>query len=269
MDNILNKISLENFDKNFEIPDIIYRAAFNKKYPEIYQKIKQYESFDFNVLYESFNFANLYQNTSIKLSISKKDAYKDFNLKFLGIDNDLTYSLKYKLLYIIFSSYNINYKLHLEIVVNYIFVNLLHQDNMLKILKIINSQPDLSYNINKYFDIDNIESSLSDYISINYKKEQLYYYLYKNDIITFDGNFYHSLLDFMKYNYYKLFKTLIDNEVISVNEYNLKDENIEKIEYAWINNDEFEEFYNYTKERNYERNYEEYDKLLELYGKKF
>ena len=275
IDNILISFSIKDYkdlDKTLEIPDIIYRAAFNKFYPEIYNNIKEYESFNFDAFYGL--------EESLRYNPDKKDKK---NAIFI-ISKDCNFILKWNNLYKIFSYDWNNPKYDIENIINNFLVNLLEQTNMLKILKILlNNEFSKHYlDANIYsVTINNIElynplpyyiyrystlNSVKDlYTKFDYKvykknilylkKQQLYEFLFKNNLIASTDMYGHDLLEFIKYDYYKIVKLIIESIVMYYNEHN-----IDKSEYAWLDLD-FKIDYN-----RFDIDFRKYNKLLKFYS---
>ena len=91
-----------------------------------------------------------------------------------------------------------------------------------------------------------------------FKKEQLYKFLYKKEIILNDDDTYMDYLtDFVKFDYFELFKLLIEKD------YNLQ-KNINK-NYIWLELDFKETYMDLKNDEIFKNKYIKYDNLLDLY----
>ena len=199
---------------------IIYRALVNKQYHEIYNKIKVYESFNF----ESF----------------EKHIFKTYNYVqcilygVYGLDWNILYNLLIK-----------STNKYMEI--GKLYDNLLGQDNMIDIIKVLISYPEIVEYIINYTPIEYIAGLITYGADFNKKSDELFKFIYLHKIGPTQEYTWEYLLIVIEQDNFEMFKWLLENG-----------------EKTWINNLEFDVRYNDIKNET-EENFKMYDELFELY----
>jgi len=229
-----NSIKIDNMvelSQSFDLHNIIYRAAFNKSYPEIYNKIKVYESFNFKGLEKVINTKKKMPNPSSLILYW-----------FYALDWHILYDL-------VLQSENAKR----DIIVN-LYNNLQDQDNIFKILEVLISYPYIKEYIINYTPIEEIVEMTypsNEYDTRDSKREELFKFIYLNKIGPTEEYTWEYLIStaeqFNTINNFELFKWLLENG-----------------ESTWIDNHEFDERYENIK-RETGGNFKMYDELLELY----
>ena len=221
-------LSIENIDKLDDTgmvnPDIVYRAAFNKLQPDIYNKI---------VKLESYNKDGLLDLLSSKLG-NKRPANESPTLI-----NYWYHGLYWRGLFYLVES-------RLDTDVDNVLMNIIDQSNNFDILDILINDDSI-----KQYIIDNLHMnavlSLID-MPINKKLEDLFKFIYTNEIGPTDEYTWEYLMQAIRTDNYNLAKWLLDNG-----------------EDTWKDNPEFDELYEGLKTESKKDSKAEYDKLLDKY----
>lgn len=211
--------------------NILYRAIFNKLHPDMYIKIKELESFNFDGLY------NTLARNKLKTTI---------------LTNYWYYGLYYNLIYNLVNKND--YSRSAESQISDLYENLLYQDNGIKILEILIQDED----IKQYFIDTPLEVTIGMVerdpyrVELSNKQQELFKFIYKNKLVPSEEYTWEYLLNTIRHDNYDLFIWMLKNG-----------------EKTWVDNPEFEDEYETVKEEMGEDyDFSDYDKALELYKKK-
>ena len=184
----LNSIKINNM-WNADGNPIMWRSIFNKEYKEIYNKIRVYESFDF----ENFN----------------KDDHRN---KYFT--DPYKYGLNWYILYnLLIESTNKYYNGYF--IIQLLYKNLMNQDNSVEILKILISNLKIKNYINDCTPIEFLSSLITYGTSFNLKADNLFKFIYSNEI----GIDQYDILEFvcviLTQDNFTMFKWILKNGEIS------------------------------------------------------